>query len=183
MAIELITLISVSCQIIIGLGILSIFTFAFVKALATESNPINAREDFSTDSKSKLRDLFSYSINNTDNILKSSIKTNESNQTSSNSIISKSIFTSTLNNNDSGSSNSSSIIKDQIKTINGVCTSTKVGGNGNDTLASTGNCNDELTGGDGADKFMCGEGNDMIKDFNPKEGDVILDGQNCEKIE
>jgi Ca2+-binding RTX toxin-like protein len=81
-----------------------------------------------------------------------------------------------------GSKDSSSLIKDQIKTINGVCNSIKVGGNGNDTLASSGKCNDELTGGPGADKFMCGEGNDTIKDYNSKEGDIILDKQNCEKI-
>ena len=86
-----------------------------------------------------------------------------------------------MNSNGSDSS-SSSIIKDQVKTINGVCTSTKVGGNGNDTLISSGDCNDELTGGPGADKFMCGEGNDTIRDYNSKEGDTLLDKQNCEKI-
>jgi hypothetical protein len=30
--------------------------------------------------------------------------------------------------------------------------------------------------------LTCGEGNDTIKDYNPKEGDIILDRQNCEKI-
>jgi Ca2+-binding RTX toxin-like protein len=88
---------------------------------------------------------------------------------------------STVNSNGSDGS-SSSILKDQAKTINGVCNSIKVGGNGNDTLASSGNCNDELAGGPGADKFQCGEGNDTIKDYNPKEGDIILDKPNCEKI-
>jgi Ca2+-binding RTX toxin-like protein len=88
---------------------------------------------------------------------------------------------STVNSNGSDSSSSSSI-KDQVKTINGICSSIKVGGNGNDTIASSGECNDEMTGGSGADKFSCGEGNDTIKDFNPKEGDVILDKQNCETI-
>jgi hypothetical protein len=33
----------------------------------------------------------------------------------------------------------------------------------------------------GADKFTCGEGNDSIRDYGSKEGDVILDRQNCEK--
>ena len=101
---------------------------------------------------------------------------------SSQFIISKNKVTSTVNSNGSDSSSSSSVIKNQVKTINGVCTSTKVGGNGNDTLASSGNCDDELTGGAGADKFTCGEGNDTIRDYNSKEGDVILDRQNCEKI-
>lgn len=88
---------------------------------------------------------------------------------------------STVNGNGSNDI-TSSITENQVKTINGVCTSTKVGGNGNDTLASSGKCNDDLTGGSGADKFMCGEGNDTVKDYNPKEGDIILDKQNCEKI-
>jgi hypothetical protein len=88
---------------------------------------------------------------------------------------------STITKNSSDGGNS--MIKDQVRTINGVCTSVKVGGNSNDSLVSVGNCNDELTGGPGADKFMCGEGNDTIKDYNPKEGDIILDQQNCEKTE
>jgi Ca2+-binding RTX toxin-like protein len=74
------------------------------------------------------------------------------------------------------------MIKDKVTTINGVCNSVKVGSNGDDTLFSAGNCNDELTGGKGSDKFTCGEGNDTIKDYNSEEGDVILDRQNCEKI-
>lgn len=181
MRIKLIMVISVLYLMIIGLSILSIFTFSSVNVFATETNPINASNDFSTDLKSKIKSLFSNALNDTDNILNSSFITNSSNQTSSNIIISKNKVISTVNSNDSGSS-SSSVIKDQIKTINGVCTSTKVGGNGNDILASSGNCNDELTGGRGADKFMCGEGNDIVKDYNSKEGDIILDKQNCEKI-
>jgi Ca2+-binding RTX toxin-like protein len=81
-----------------------------------------------------------------------------------------------------GSSEGNSIIKDKVTTVNGICSSVKAGGNGNDTLSSAGNCNDELTGGKGADKFTCGEGNDTIKDYNSEEGDVMLDRQNCEKI-
>jgi Ca2+-binding RTX toxin-like protein len=87
-----------------------------------------------------------------------------------------------ISSNDSDEGSSSSIIKDQVKTINGVCFSTKVGGDGNDTLASSGNCDDEFTGGLGADKFTCGEGNDIVRDYNSEEGDTILDKQNCEKI-
>ena len=79
-------------------------------------------------------------------------------------------------------SEGNSLVKDKVTTINGVCNSEKVAGSGNDTLFSSGNCNDELTGGPGADKFTCGEGNDTIEDFNPKEGDVILDEQNCETV-
>jgi Ca2+-binding RTX toxin-like protein len=81
-----------------------------------------------------------------------------------------------------GGAGDGSIIKDRVTTVNGVCNSVKIGGNGNDTIFSAGNCNDELTGGKGADKFTCGEGNDTILDYNPKEGDIILDRQYCEKI-
>lgn len=161
---------------------MSILSFSIPNVIASEANRVNATKHFSADLKSKINNVISNALNETDNILNSSIITNESNRTSSNIIISKSKVTSSLNSNDNGSSSSSSVIKDQIKTINGVCTSTKIGGNGNDTLASAGNCNDELTGGMGADKFTCGEGNDTVRDYNPKEGDIILDQHNCEKI-
>lgn len=114
-------------------------------------------------------------------VLNSSILTNESNLTSSQVLISKNKVTSTVNSNGSDGS-STSIIKDQVTTINGACSSTKVGGNGNDTLTSSGDCDDELTGGPGADKFMRGGGNDIVRDYNSEEGDTILDKQNCEKI-
>jgi hypothetical protein len=42
-------------------------------------------------------------------------------------------------------------------------------------------CNDQLTGGPGADKFICGEGSDTVRDFSAEEGDIIVDPQNCEK--
>jgi hypothetical protein len=29
---------------------------------------------------------------------------------------------------------------------------------------------------------MCGEGNDVVRDYNSEEGDILLDKQNCEKI-
>jgi len=31
-------------------------------------------------------------------------------------------------------------------------------------------------------KKSCAEGEDTIRDYNPEEGDIILDRQNCEKI-
>jgi hypothetical protein len=172
--------------IILMLSISSILTSSFVTVSATQSNSIDlsVSTGFGEDLKSRMQDLISDALNDTDNITNSStLLGNLSNLSSSNILISKNKITSIINSNDSDSSSSSSIIKDQVKTINGVCTSTKVGGNGNDTLASSGNCNDELTGGPGADKFQCGEGNDTIKDYNPKEGDTILDQQDCEKTE
>lgn len=85
-----------------------------------------------------------------------------------------------MSSNNNGDKNST--IKDKVTTINGVYNSEIVGGNANDALASSGNCNDELTGGAGADRFMCGEGNDTVRDYNPEVGDILLDKQNCEKI-
>lgn len=170
--------------IIIIFSSLTIFTSnSHLEISAVEPTPIKvATNNFTMDLKSKINNLISNAINDTDNILNSSLLTNGSNLTSSNIVISNNKVISTVNSNDSDDS-SSSIIKDQVKTINGVCTSTKVGGNSNDTLASSGNCNDEFTGGAGADKFMCGGGNDIVKDYNSKEGDILLDKQNCEKIQ
>lgn len=172
--------------IILTLSILSILTSSFVTVSASQSNSkdLSVSTGFGEDLKSRIQGLLSDALNDTDNITNSStLLSNLSNLSSSNILISKNKITSIINSNDSDSNSSSSIIKDQVNTINGVCNSIKVGGNGNDTLASTGNCNDEFTGGAGADKFMCGEGNDTVKDYNSKEGDVILDKQNCEKIQ
>jgi RTX calcium-binding nonapeptide repeat (4 copies) len=173
--------------IIVMLVISSILISSSVTVLANQSNSLNSSSistGFSDNLKSKVQDLLSAALNSTDNIINSStLLSDGSNLSSSQFIISKNKVTSTVNSNGSDSSSgSSSVIKNQVKTVNGVCTSTKVGGNGNDTLASSGNCNDELTGGAGADKFTCGEGNDTIRDYNSEEGDVILDRQDCEKI-
>jgi len=167
--------------------IFSILSSPSVTVFANQSSSLNSSSistGLGDNLKSKIQDLIADAINDTDNIINSStLLSNDSNESSSSSniIISKSKVTSTVNNNGSDGS-SSSLVKNQIKTVNGECSSTKVGGNGDDILASSGNCNDEFTGGPGADKFTCGEGNDTIKDFNPKEGDVILDKQNCETI-
>lgn len=150
-------------------------------AFGIETNNIDQLADgLNYDLKSKINNLISNALNDTDNILNSSSIINGSNLTSNNIIISNNQIMSTITKNSSDGSNS--MIKDQVRTINGVCTSVKVGGNGNDSLVSVGNCNDELTGDRGADKFMCGEGDDIIKDYNPNEGDVILDKQSCESI-
>lgn len=49
---------------------------------------------------------------------------------------------------------------------------TLIGGSGNDTLQG-GVGNDRLIGGQGADRFVISEGHDLIRDFNPDEGDII----------
>ena len=168
---------------IFALAILSILTYPIFNAFAIGLNSTSIfTNNFTKNLDSKIDNLITSAINDTNKILNStSLLSNESNLSSSNIIISNNRVISTVN-NDGSDTSSSSLVKNQIKTINGVCTSTKVGGNGNDTLTSSGKCNDEMTGGSGADKFSCGEGNDTIKDFNPKEGDVILDKQNCETV-
>lgn len=167
--------------IIIGLGIFVIFTVSVASVSATELNSAdNITSNFTKNLKSKINDLMSGALNDTENFMNSSILlSNNSNLSSNQIVISNSKVISTMNTNGSGSN---SLIKDKVTTINGVCNSEKVGGDGNDTLLSMGECNDQFTGGPGADKFQCGKGNDTIKDYNPKEGDTILDQQNCETI-
>ncbi len=169
--------------IIIALSIFAILTasFASVSVSATELNfADNIASNFTKDLKSKISNLMSGALNDTENFVNSSmLLSNNSNLSSNQIVISNSKVISTMNTNGSGND---SLIKDKITTINGVCNSEKIGGAGDDTLLSIGQCNDQLTGGPGADKFQCGEGNDTIKDYNPKEGDTILDQQNCEKI-
>ena len=183
--------------IIIVSAIFSIVLSSFGIVSANQSNSTlnsSASDQFADNLKSKIQNLISGSLNDSRSLLNSSYSTflnnssnlssifsnNNSSQSSNQITISSNKIMSSISNNDSGGSNS--LVKDEISTINGVCNSEKIAGDGNDTLLSSGNCNDELTGGGGADKFTCGEGNDTIKDFNPKEGDVILDNQNCETI-
>lgn len=161
---------------------LSIITLLYSDAFGTQPNSTNKfTDDWSKDLKSKISNLMSEALNDTENLVNSSILlSNNSNLSSNQFVISNNKVISVMNTTDSGTN---SLTKDKVTTINGVCNSEKVGGAGNDTLLSSGYCNDQLTGGPGADKFQCGEGNDIIKDYNPKEGDVILDQQDCEKTE
>ena len=164
------------------LTMMALLNYQFVSVFAIEpSLASEATNNLTKNLQTSINNLISNALNETGNTLNYSLLPNDSNLTSSNIVISNNKITSIINSNDS--TNSNSIIKDQVKTINGICTSTKIGGNSNDTLASSGNCNDELTGGAGADKFMCGGGNDLVKDFNSTEGDILLDKQNCEKIQ
>lgn len=167
---------------IIAVAVLSIFNL-HIPVFATELNLTDSMtNDFTKNLKSKINSLVTNALNDTNNVLNSSLLINESNQTSNNVVVSQNTVQSTTRSNGSSADDSSSIFKDKVTTTNGVCNSEKVGGNGNDALYSSGNCNDKLTGGLGADKFTCGEGNDTIRDYNSKEGDVILDRQNCEEI-
>jgi hypothetical protein len=167
---------------IIAVVMLSIFNL-YIPVFATELNLTDSMtNDFAKNMKSEINKLVASGLNDSSNVLNSSLLTNVSNQTSNNVIVSQNTVQSFMKSNGSSVDDSISIIKDKVTTTNGVCNSDKVGGNSNDTLYSSGNCNDMLMGGLGADKFTCGEGNDTIRDYNSKEGDVILDRQNCEEI-
>jgi hypothetical protein len=102
--------------------------------------------------------------------------------------ISSNIFNSNATNNASSmqtiqsSNDGSGIVSSQTSIINGVCNNTLIGGDGNNTLSSSGNCNDHFNGGKGADTFICGGGKDVIRDYNPNEGDILVDKENCETI-
>ena len=167
---------------IISLAALSVFNSS-VNVYAIELNlTYSIPSNFDSSLKSKIHNLISEALNGTNNTMNNSLLLSNgsgSGLTSSQLVISKNTV---VSNTTSNTSDGKSIIKNKITTKNGVCSSEKIGGNGNDTLSSIGKCNDQLTGGPGADKFACGEGNDTIKDYNPKEGDIISDRQNCEKI-
>jgi hypothetical protein len=102
--------------------------------------------------------------------------------------ISSNIFNSNATNNASSmqtiqsSNGDKGIVSSQTSVTNGVCTNTLIGGDGNNELSSSGDCDDLFTGGKGADTFTCGAGMDIIRDYNPNEGDVIVDKENCETI-
>jgi RTX calcium-binding nonapeptide repeat (4 copies) len=165
------------------LVVLSVTMPLFVSVLATDSNSIgDITNDFASNLNDRINELVSNALNDTGSILNSTnaMVSNASNLTSSQIVVSNNNVSSFVSNSNS-SAGADSIIKNQISTVNGVCTANAVGGAGNDTLASGGVCNDQLTGGPGADKFICGEGSDTVRDFSAEEGDIIVDPQNCEK--
>jgi hypothetical protein len=141
-------------------------------SLAIELNSINdIINNFTNSLPDEIKDIVpAHSINGSINNAGNIISSNASNMTSSQIVVSKII-------NINGS-----IISNQVINKNGVCSSYIVGGPGNDTISSNGVCDDQLIGGLGADKLICGQGTDIVRDFNSEEGDIIVDPQNCEKI-
>jgi hypothetical protein len=165
------------------LVVLSITIPSFGNVLATESNSIGEiTNDFANSLSDRINELVSNALNDTSSIINSSntMLSNASNLTSNQIVVSNNKVSSFASNSNN-SAGADSIILNQISTVDGVCTANAVGGAGNDTLASSGVCNDQMTGGPGADKFVCGEGTDTVRDFSSEEGDVIVDPQNCEK--
>jgi hypothetical protein len=165
------------------LVVLSITIPSFGNVLAIESNSIGEiTNDFANSLSDRINELVSNALNDTSSIINSSntMLSNASNLTSNQIVVSNNKVSSFASNSNN-SAGADSIILNQISTVDGVCTANAVGGAGNDTLASSGVCNDQMTGGPGADKFVCGEGTDTVRDFSSEEGDVIVDPQNCEK--
>ena len=165
------------------LVVLSITMPFFGNVLAAELNSIGEiTNDFTSNLNDRINELVSNALNETNSILNTSntMLSNASNLTSNQIVVSNNKVSSFASNSNN-SAGADSVIKNQISTVNGVCTSNAVGGAGNDTLASSGVCNDQLTGGPGADKFICGEGSDTVRDFSSEEGDIIADPHNCEK--
>lgn len=170
------TSITISVSIIVSISLL-FTTFQNSMGSLDLSSIDEITKNFTENLNSEVEKFVSETVNSTNSALNSSsaIFSNASNQSSNQIIIS--------NNQDvSASTGQGSLILNQIKNENGVCTATKIGGSGNDTLSSAGVCDDQLTGGLGADKFICGQGSDTIRDYNPDEGDTIIDLQSCEIV-
>lgn len=144
---------------------------------AEASLDLSSIDELTEDFKERVEKIVGEAINNTKSAINStsSVVSNGSNLSSSQIVISN-------NGNVSASQGEGLLVLNQIKNENGACTATKIGGSANDTLSSEGVCNDQLTGGLGADTFTCGEGNDTIRDFSPEEGDTIVDRQSCETV-
>jgi Ca2+-binding RTX toxin-like protein len=161
----------------------SVFSFLHISSIETARASLDLgsideiTENFTENLNSEVEKIVSEAVNDTTSALNTSsaILSNASNGSSSQIIISN-------NQKVSASTGQGSLILNQIKNENGVCTATKIGGSANDTLSSEGVCNDQLTGGLGADKFTCGQGTDTIRDYSPDEGDTINDRQSCETV-
>jgi hypothetical protein len=138
---------------------------------------LSSIDELTEDFKDRVEKIVADAVNNSKSAVNStsSVVSNGSNLSSSQIVISN-------NGNVSASSSQGLLVLNQIKNENGICTATKMGGSANDTLSSEGVCDDQLTGGLGADKFTCGQGNDTIRDFSPDEGDTIVDRQSCETV-
>jgi hypothetical protein len=160
----------VGIAIIMAVIFVSTLPSRYVLASGSESESLsNAIKNFTQNLEDEIRQYVSKAesprLPNGSNIASSQVVTSNNN-----SVVS---FT----NNTGGNG---SIITNQVTYQNGVCTSNIAGGPFNETLSSKGICNDQLTGGGGGDRFVCGEGTDTITDFNANEGDIIVDPKNCE---
>ncbi|HEU4443673.1 MAG TPA: hypothetical protein VFR94_03250 [Nitrososphaeraceae archaeon] len=168
-------IISISVMLMIFSAPFFLLSSGLQKAQA--SLDLSSIDELTENFTEKVEKIVSDAVNNTKSALNSTsaIMSNGSNLSSSQIVISN-------NESVSASAGEGSLVLNQIKNENGVCTATKVGGSANDTLSSSGVCNDQLTGGLGADIFTCGEGTDTIRDYSPDEGDTIIDRESCETV-
>jgi hypothetical protein len=134
----------------------------------------NFTRNLQNNTSNKLSDVLNYTIDRMNINYQGAISSNTFNSNATNNASSLQTIQSS---NDGGG-----IVSSQTSIINGVCNNTLIGGDGNNTLSSSGNCNDHFNGGKGADTFICGGGTDVIRDYNPNEGDILVDNQNCETI-
>jgi hypothetical protein len=134
----------------------------------------NFTRNLQNNTSNKLSDVLNYTIDRMNINYQGAISSNTFNSNATNNASSLQTIQS--------SNDGSGIVSSQTSIINGVCNNTLIGGDGNNTLSSSGNCNDHFNGGKGADTFICGGGTDVIRDYNPNEGDILVDNQNCETI-
>ena len=134
----------------------------------------NFTRNLQNNTSNKLSDVLNYTIDRLNINYQGAISSNTFNSNATNNASSMQTIQS--------SNDGSGIVSSQTSIINGVCNNTLIGGDGNNTLSSSGNCNDHFNGGKGADTFICGGGTDVIRDYNPNEGDILVDNQNCETI-
>ena len=170
---------TISLNVMLAILLLSFLLPGFEKALASlDLGSIDEiTENFTENIKSEVEKAVTEALNNSKSSLNASsaILSNGSNVSSSQII---------LSNNQSvlAGAGQDPFIMNHIEVKNGQCTATKIGGSANETLSSQGVCNDQFTGGPGADKFICGQGTDTIRDFSPDDGDIIIDRQSCETV-
>ena len=134
----------------------------------------NFTRNLQNNTSNKLSDVLNYTTDRLNINYQGAISSNTFNSNATNNASSMQTIQS--------SNDGSGIVSSQTSIINGVCNNTLIGGDGNNTLSSSGNCNDHFNGGKGADTFICGGGTDVIRDYNPNEGDILVDNQNCETI-
>ena len=169
----------ISFNVMLMIFSMSFLLAGFEKTLAWQDmGPLNEiTENITENIRSHVEKTISEPLNNSKSSsnASSAILSNGLNVSSSQVIISNS--QSVL-----ASAGQDSFIMNHIEVKNGQCIAAKIGGSANETLSSQGVCNDQFTGGPGADKFICGQGTDTIRDFSPDDGDTIIDRQSCETV-
>jgi hypothetical protein len=165
------------------LMVLSGSTFLAQNALASQSLSLgSAIENFTESLNDQIREQVTDTMQKANNSLGSTTIINGTDTNATNIVSSRSVVSNNNSLSTTAGGNASGV-SSQVTNINGVCTSNITGGAGSEMLSSKGNCNDQLTGGSGADTFVCGEGNDLVRDYNSTEGDRLEDEENCETIQ